>query len=370
MAKTISIIGAGPVGSYVAYKLATYGFDVQIFEDHLCIGKPVQCTGIVTPSLMKLIEMSDAFVVNRMKKARIYSPNGKSIEVPLGDIIVDRTKFDQYLLNQAVQHGAQVYTEHRFMGFENRKVKIRHKGKIVEFPTDILIGADGAASTTYFLINKKKPRFYYGAQAVVKGTFEKELFEVYLGNVCPKFFGWVVPESSTHARIGLAPLEKPHQYFTQFLNQLGYAQKNIGEYQGGLIPIYDPDVVIEKDNVFLVGDAALQVKATTGGGIVPGMFCADILARCIRDGTSYTRAIKKIERDLKLHLFVRKTLDKFSDKDYNALIGMLTPDRVKNLFWKYDRDTPLQLLFHLALRQPLLARFAPKLFSSTLNFSI
>lgn len=361
MKKTVSIIGAGPVGSYLAYKLTQYGFEVNIFEDHVCIGKPIQCTGIVTPSIMKLMEMSDAFVVNRMRIARIHAPNGNSIDVPIGDIIVDRTRFDQYLLNQAAQNGAHVYTEHRYVGFENNKVKIRHTNHIIEFPTDILVGADGANSATYYLLNKQKPRFYFGAQSVIRGNFEKDVFEVYLGNVCPKFFAWIVPEDEHHARIGLAPLEKPHHYFMQFLEQLGYAKEDMLENQGGLIPIYDSDAVIEKENVFLVGDAALQVKATTGGGIVPGMFCADILARCLHEGRSYTTAIKKIQRDLKLHLFVRNTLDLFSDDDYNTLIGMLSSDRIKKVFSAYDRDTPKQLLFHILLRQPKLLYFAPKL---------
>ncbi|MEM4264021.1 MAG: NAD(P)-binding protein, partial [Candidatus Woesearchaeota archaeon] len=42
----ISIIGAGPVGSFAAYLLAKAGFEVSIFEEHEKIGLPVQCTGL------------------------------------------------------------------------------------------------------------------------------------------------------------------------------------------------------------------------------------------------------------------------------------------------------------------------------------
>ncbi len=38
----ISVIGAGPAGSYTAYLLAKAGEKVRIFEEHKEIGKPVR----------------------------------------------------------------------------------------------------------------------------------------------------------------------------------------------------------------------------------------------------------------------------------------------------------------------------------------
>ena len=42
----ISIIGAGPAGSYLASLLRKE--EVEVFEEHDKIGLPVQCTGITT----------------------------------------------------------------------------------------------------------------------------------------------------------------------------------------------------------------------------------------------------------------------------------------------------------------------------------
>jgi len=61
----ISIIGAGPSGSYLAFLLAKSGKKVQIFEEHSSVGRPVQCTGIVTSSISRFIRLKKEFVINR-----------------------------------------------------------------------------------------------------------------------------------------------------------------------------------------------------------------------------------------------------------------------------------------------------------------
>ena len=53
----ITIVGAGPAGSYLAYLLVKKGEDVTIIEEHENIGNPVQCTGIVTDSIEKYVTL-------------------------------------------------------------------------------------------------------------------------------------------------------------------------------------------------------------------------------------------------------------------------------------------------------------------------
>ncbi len=52
----VSIIGAGPSGSYAGMLLAKQGHGVTIYESSKEIGKPVACTGIVTKALFDIIE--------------------------------------------------------------------------------------------------------------------------------------------------------------------------------------------------------------------------------------------------------------------------------------------------------------------------
>ncbi|MCK5026553.1 MAG: NAD(P)-binding protein, partial [Nanoarchaeota archaeon] len=106
----ISIIGAGPAGSAAAYLLARAGEDVTIYEEHGSVGEPVQCTGIVTSAFNKLVKPRPEFIVNEIKHARIYSPNGKNIDIRMAkpNIIIDRWAFDNHLCDKAEAAGARL----------------------------------------------------------------------------------------------------------------------------------------------------------------------------------------------------------------------------------------------------------------------
>ena len=66
--------------------------------------------------------------------------------------------------------------------------------------------------------------------------------------------------------------------------------KGIIEYQAGLIPVYNPRQKAQKENILLIGDAAAQVKATTGGGIIQGLTAAECAANSISENISYEKA--------------------------------------------------------------------------------
>ena len=98
----ISIIGAGPAGSYTAYLLAKAGKEVEVFEEHERIGSPIQCSGVITPEIEKLISLKKEIVVNKIKRVRFHAPNGSSFDVPIrGDYVFDRGKFDEHLAGLA-----------------------------------------------------------------------------------------------------------------------------------------------------------------------------------------------------------------------------------------------------------------------------
>ena len=83
-------------------------------------------------------------------------------------------------------------------------------------------------------------------------------------------FEWVVPESENIVRLGLGAKENTQELFYRFLKKITGKKETVC-WESGIFPIYDPKKIIERDNVFLIGDAATQVKATTGGGIIPSI---------------------------------------------------------------------------------------------------
>ena len=99
----ILVIGAGPIGGYFSKKMSELGCKVLMIEEHLEIGKPFQCAGLVNPSSMEKVGLYDT-VLSEIDGAVMHSPFGTTIEIGKPNQIrtyaVCRKKFDQAI----VQH--------------------------------------------------------------------------------------------------------------------------------------------------------------------------------------------------------------------------------------------------------------------------
>lgn len=359
----ISIIGAGPAGSYLAYLLAKKGKEVALIEEHEKIGIPVQCTGIVTASIKKFFDIPNNVIANKCSKVVVFSKNNK-IEANVDEIVMWRNKFDEFLANKAADAGAKILANHQFMDFSGKhaiKIKNRNNNETKELVCDYIVGADGPSSSVAKAANLEAiKKFYIGMQAKVKLKTDTGAFETYFSNESfPKFFGWVVPESEDTARLGLGSFENAKDYFYSFLEKRT-GSKEVLCWESGIFPVYDPKKIIQKDNVYLIGDAATQVKATTGGGIIPSLKAAEILCDCIVNKKDYSREFKrkKAGKELSLHLKIRGILNKFSDEDYDYLLNLMNQSRIKKTLKKYDRDTPIPLVLNLLLKEPRFLKYA------------
>ena len=362
----ITIVGAGPAGSYLGYLLAKQGKKVTILEEHNTVGSPVQCTGIVTHSIEKFFKLREEVIAKRLSKVIVISKNNK-IEVNVDEIVMWRNKFDQFVADMAQDAGAGILLEHQFVGFNGKnsiKLKDKKRNKIKEIKTDIIVGADGPYSAVAKAAGmNSNSKNYIGMQAKVKLKIEQNAFETHFGQDFPNFFGWCVPESEDTVRLGIGCFENAKEHFYKFLkNRTG--KKDIVCWESGLIPLYAPKKAIQKDNVYLIGDAAGQVKATTGGGIIPSLKAAHTLCDCIIKNKDYNEEFKKQSgRELLLHLKIRNILNKFSDKDYGKLLMLMNQEKIRKILKKYDRDTPIPLVFNLLLKEPRFLLFSKVIFS-------
>lgn len=351
----ITIIGAGPAGSYLAYLLAKNKEQVQIFEEHSKVGKPIQCAGIISNLITELIEIKPEFIINKITTG-IIKTRTHSLEVPLKEnFVLDREKFDNYLLSIAIKEGAKFYLNHKFISY---KKKLNSKKLVLYFEnnkiyeTDLLVGADGPLSQVAKCSGLFGIRhFLHGVQAKVKGYFNSNAFEIYLG---VGDFAWSIPESNKISRIGLVSGKNANKLFKEFSKG-----KKIIDYQSGLIPSYDPELRIQKDNVYLIGDAATQVKSTTYGGIVYGLMAAQ---EFVKDRKNYQKNCKKrFGKELRISLILRNIMYGFKEKDYDKLIEIMNKKSNKILLSEFNRDTPSKFIFKLIRTEPRLLQFLPKL---------
>ncbi len=348
-----AIIGAGPIGGYAAYLLAKAGHSISIYENHAQVGCPIQCTGILTADFDAFGFPMDSYLVNTIDTIEVFTPHQK-LAVKQKDYIVHRPRFDSFFVDMAVQAGARLFLSHSFKRKEGNSLIIYdsvQKQDTYIFP-DVVIAADGPLSPTakaYGFYHPLRENFY-GIQATVKGKFEPNSIKTYFGNeVCPGLFAWVVPESKTIARVGLAALKNTKHYFDKFMSENGFVAK---ELQAGTIPVYHPHQKLQQGNCYVVGDAAGYVKATTLGGLVPGLQQAQALADSIIQGKKYSKEVKNLRRKMRVHLQVHKMLRKFSDQDWDTLVKYVCQPKVRKVFETYTRDNPLPLVAMTLLKEP------------------
>ena len=341
----ISVIGGGPAGCF--YASQEKHDDVHLFENHKEIGKPVSCTGILTGSIETILDIPKELIVSSIKRFKIISPSGESVYIPLKshNPIVDRGRFDSWIYEKAVDNGVKMHLGERFLGYRNEGDKYVVKTSKQEYETGMIVGADGphspVARAAGIFENRK---FVSGWQArcsypeLEEGTTEIRLG---LGEFC-----WIVPEDDKIARVGV--IGKPTPELRQEYKKLLGANK-ILEDQSGPIPIYNPKQQLRKGNIFLIGDAASQVKPTTYGGIIYGLIAARHLAK---NKDTYPKKFRNISRELKLSLLIRKAMNSMSSKQLDSLVSISGEKRNLDILSKHDRNYPSKFIMPLLLKNP------------------
>ncbi len=350
----IAIIGAGPAGGYLAYKLAQEGKEVTIYEEHEEVGKPVQCTGIVTKAYDQF-ELPKKIIMNELEEVHIHAGK-ETITIPLNEHVLNRQMLDETITKMAVKEGAILMTGHKYIGREGNNAIIQAGNELIKQPFEFLAGCDGPNSMVAQTSGLDKVKNYYiASQATIKGDYDTKVFHTYFGEQAPKFFGWSVPEHKKYSRVGVATLEKPGEFMKKIISITG--SKKITDRQGGIIPIYNPKAKIMNETTALIGDAGGMIKATTGGGIITSMTQSKIIANKIM-GKQWKKDYRNLRLQLWLHYKMRQILNKFTTRDYEKLLLLMNTAKVKTILHKYPREYPTKFLYKLAIAQPRLAGMA------------
>ncbi|MEJ2276333.1 MAG: NAD(P)/FAD-dependent oxidoreductase [Candidatus Lokiarchaeota archaeon] len=361
----IVIIGASISGNYLATLLLNKGFKIAIIEEHNEIGLPLQCAGIVSKKLKKLVNFPDEVILNRVKFAKLVSPSGKSINLS-GDekpFIIDRISFDQYFYNSIKNSKqVQIFLNEKFKKFQY--IGEREKLILVEtnkrkLRSKILVGCDGPLSSVGRLLNQRN-QILYASQIRVKGKFPNNEAIMYFHPDWRELFGWIVPEGYGNYRVGLAASNGIPSKFRKFKYILNIKDSQIIDRQGGIIP-YGLMNKIAFNNILLLGDAAGQVKATTGGGIIMLLTAAKYAAICIIKALKsqdysqdflirfYELPCKNtIGKELKIHYLIRIFLENLKAKEYDNLFRIMKSNEIEKIISIYgDMDFPRRLIIKL-----------------------
>jgi digeranylgeranylglycerophospholipid reductase len=390
----IAIAGGGPVGCFVAEQLASNGRHVAVFEEHSSIGEPVHCAGLVTKRVFDISKCSQAGIVqNKIHGAVIHSPGGSILTIggeTMHGLVINRQRFDETLSQNAQTAGVELITGCKVVSAKKQEnhitLTIQQNKQTLPVRCNILIGADGPHSNIRKIFGFPHPiEMLHGIGAELSDTALDPLFvHIFVGrNIAPGFFAWVIPTNTqgTTARIGLCigkqsnhPLQ---HYFTTLLQQPLLERTTMMKRFGGAIPLGPLKKTVD-DHVMLVGDAAAQVKPTSGGGIYPGLFCAtqcaivaeEALQKQQFDGEFlkhyHRKWTKEIGRELSLGMRFRKIFTSLTDEQLNKYLEKLNNKKTIEIINTHgDIDYPSRLVLPLIRTLPSLLSLAPSMLKRT-----
>ncbi|MCX6665394.1 MAG: NAD(P)/FAD-dependent oxidoreductase [Euryarchaeota archaeon] len=314
----VMVVGAGPVGCFVASEIAKEQYKVALIEEHTHIGLPVQCAGLITPRVFETFKIpSQNIVQNEIYGANIHSPSGDVLGVggdKLHAFAIDRTQFDAKLASLAMNAGVSLFSGTRVISAKKTDHTIvldaKQSNNQIQLAGNIVVGADGPHSFIRKAFNLPEPK------EMLKGI------------------GAEITDANLDSRI-----------------PLGAPKKTVS------------------DHVILVGDAAAQVKPTSGGGIYTGLlsarFCARVAIEALQQKSFTEKTLSQyhkkwtdeIGKELQLGMRFRKIFTHLQDKDMDAYIKKLNNEETIEIINSYGEiDYPSHLVMPLVKKKPSLLK--------------
>ena len=362
MRDRVSVIGAGTAGLIAARNLAEKGIDTVVYDQKERLGVPARASGIVSISGLDSLGIGyGKAITNTLHGANIHA-GGSVMRVRAKGAkahVVDRTMLNEICEDEGISAGAKVV--------KGRKIEGRDLDRM--HSESIIIGADGPVSTVarhFSMGSISRYALTYKAEYNVNAR-DSGVVDLYFNNsLTPRFFAWLCPNAKDVLEVGIGIDSKygnSKAAFDGFVKQ-----KEIAEAIGGskmlnghasMIPMQTMrQIVSAGKEVLLVGDAAGQVKPTTGGGIVFGGNAAIIAARVIRDHIEKGRSLSDYERifrkrygfDIRLHSVISSVYSG-STTGLGYLLRMSNALGLDAFFGRYgDMDRPSLMLKRFFLR--------------------
>ena len=375
----IIIIGASTPGLFAASLFSKAGADVEVYERSGALDFAPR-TLIVTEKISEVLGfVPEEVILNEVKYVELFSRSrSTTVELARPDLIIERQKLLLLLARMAEEAGAKIFLGRRFLSFtpagkggkggKGVNVVFRDSSARVnrQAQADVLIGADGvfsgvARSASH---NGHFQTALLQARVRINNDIDRDTYRVWFDPARTKYFYWLIPESDEIAAVGLIAddARQAGGALKSFLSEQGMEPIN---YQASMVPMhkfqYFARVNEISRNVFLIGDAAAQVKVTTVGGVVTGLRGARAVVEAILNGRNTGKEFSKLKRELDLHLLVRRLLDGFNDLDYDRLINFLGGE-VTEIISNQTRDDLSRMYLNLVSSQPKLLVLGAKAF--------
>jgi digeranylgeranylglycerophospholipid reductase len=366
MDRKVIVIGAGVIGLTLATELAKSGVDTTVYESKASVSQNAgRASGIFSREGLSRMGIDYSPALQNTLNGAIIHGGGELFSVETEGtkaFVLDRRILAELCAENARMKGARIVL--------NKRIGREELLDIARDKSNILVGADGAVSNVASAFGFPQINEYvltYKAEYANANVHDLHRVELFFSNrVAKRFFGWSVPYSKSTLEVGVGISSHSGQNstsaFNAFINNsriggmIGGAEKTAG--YASIIPLQVRKRTV-MGNVLLVGDAAGQVKATTGGGIIFGTACARLAAGAITEHISTGRKLARYENmwrrayglDLRLHKMVHGYYSNLGDSGLSLAIRAARLLGFEKFLSDYgDMDSPKLMFKRFFLR--------------------
>lgn len=363
MEKEVAIVGGGVVGLVMAKELGKSGVPATVYEARARIGEGAnKASGIVSAGGLESIgvDYHDA-IINSLDGAVLYAGkerlNIKAKETKA--YVLDREILAQLCAKEAKEEGARIV-----LGTKVGRDMLSELGE-----GKIVVGADGVVSNVASHFGFPEISNYvltYKAEYERAAIHDQHSCEVFFSGASKKFFGWTVPHSGSALEVGVGEWMRSRRNslsaFNAFIANPDVSRELNGANRisglASMIPLQARKTTV-KGNVLLVGDAAGQVKATTGGGIVFGTLCGKTAAEAIVNHLRKGAPLSLYERmwrrkyglDLGMHRIIHSYYSSIGPNGSELLFRLAKIFGIEGFLSQYgDMDSPSKIVKRIFAR--------------------
>ncbi len=339
----VAVIGCGPAGSYAATLLATAGHDVIGLDRQRLDELAPCCTGVVGPPYVELLGLESDLILAGAKAASFHSPSGRQMRVASSEVqayVLDRAALERRLRLGMVAAGAEVREGVMVSGVSRGRdhfvVAGMHDGHREWFAARSIVLAAGVSPGLARQLGLGVPgRYLVGVhvEVAMDGVPETEVHV--MPDAAPGAFAWLVPVGAQRVRVGALAMRSPASVVERLLERPDVRRR----LRNRLTPVVQRPVPVAASRqthahgVLAIGDAAGQVKPTTGGGLYFGALAARVAAEVLGQAlasdelsantlAAYRRRWRSVlGRELRCGALARYVYNRLSARRVDGLMG-------------------------------------------------
>ncbi|MBM3778645.1 MAG: NAD(P)/FAD-dependent oxidoreductase [Acidimicrobiia bacterium] len=380
----VAVVGGGPGGLYAAGRLAEFGRDVAVIEEHPHIGRPVHCTGILADEVFDEMDVSRDAILNPLPAVRFHSPSGLDLEYAPDRpdaVVIDRAVFDRNLADRAVERGASLMSGARVTGLRRDAggVQVEVEGRD-PIRARAAVLACGARYGLQRQAGLGMPSVYLSSAQLELPASRAGEVELFFGSgTAPRGFAWAVPvrrPAGPHVRVGLMCEGDPSPFFARLVARVapswGVRTALSHSPRRRLLPLGAIRRTFA-ERVLAIGDAAGLVKPTTGGGIYYSMVSAGLAAETLHEALARDdlreKALagyeagwrKRLAGEFRTQMALRLLVQQMSDSELDGLFTLARTDGIlpivrRTARFNRHRELILALFKHPPVRRLLFRR--------------